>query len=171
MNAFLEIYSLSRMAVHIGKNSLYYNLQCTLLIAKGFWFLSAFWFSKLCTQQYIFELQDIKNWSFYTSFSSFIDISTLSKNVNNVDMFKFFGFQLTWSAIITLVTTRRFVIQWKHAGSYVGQRWPVHGNISFVSLQQTRLPASRFLWTVRPDCTSLLEKFRNIGSCEYQLLV
>lgn len=46
------------MAVHIEKKSLYYNLQCTLLIAKGFWFLSASWFRKLCTQQYIFQLQD-----------------------------------------------------------------------------------------------------------------
>lgn len=42
----------------------------------------------------------------YTSFSSFIDISTLYKSVN---MFFVFGFQLTWSAITTLESTQRFL--------------------------------------------------------------
>lgn len=67
----------------------------------------------------------IKNWSLYSSCSSFIDISTLSKNVNNVVMFKDFGFQLTYNtrdlAAFCYLVRARWILRrtaltspWKH---------------------------------------------------------
>lgn len=115
------------MDVHIEKKSLYYNLQCILLIAKGFWFLSASWFRKLCTQQYIFQLQDtvlkIGNCTSVSHhlliFPHYVRMLTMLKCL------KFFGFQLTYHtrdlAAFCYLVKARWILRrtaltspWKH---------------------------------------------------------
>lgn len=98
MNAFLEIFFIKNGRAYWKKISVLqfavYSINSErMLILVSFLVQEVIYPTiHISTSRYC-----IKNWSLYISFSSFIDISTLSKNVNNVVMFKVFWFSIDLS--------------------------------------------------------------------------